>query len=131
MLKKYFYILISAIVFLSGCGTKKEYYSEKKDYVFSEEFINSVPDYVEARLPEDFTKEDAYNSFSEELLEENLNTFGRYDGLAMVNYGTSFYSTSENQGFVLKLYGINQAISQTVGEVYFFDGEEYKLLHYI
>ncbi|MBE6845916.1 MAG: hypothetical protein E7508_09490 [Ruminococcus sp.] len=131
MLKKYFTIIIFTIILLSGCGAKREYYTESEEHIFDEEFINYTPDYVTALLPEDMTKEEAYNSFPENLLEHNLAKYGRYDGLEMGNYGTAFYPTSKNQGFVLKLYGVNQSIMQSVAEVYFFDGKDYKLIHYI
>ncbi len=131
MLKKYFTIIIFTIILLSGCGAKREYYTESEEHTFDEKFINYVPDYVSALIHDDMTKEEAYSSFPKELLESNLEEFGRYDGCAMVNYGTTFYPTSEEQGFVLKLYGLNQSIMQIAAEVYFFDGKDYKLIHYI
>lgn len=131
MLKKFFLTIIFVIAILSGCEAKKEYFAESEDHIFDEEFINYVPDYVNALMEDDMTSEEAYSSFPEELLEFNLAEFGRYDGCAMVNYGTTFYPTSENRGFVLKLYGLNQSIMQSAGEIYFFDGKDYKLIHYI
>lgn len=131
MLKKYFATIILTFLFLSGCGAKKEYYTEVKEYAFAEEFINFVPDHVNALLPKDMTKEEAYSLLPKEVVEFNFAKFGRYDGYKMGNYGTTFYPISEKRGFVFKLYGLNQSIIQSVAEVYFFDGVEYKLIHYI
>ena len=131
MHKKYFIIIVLTAVFLSGCGAKREYCYESNEHIFDDAFLNYTPDYITALLPEDISKEEAYNSFSEDLLEFNLAEFGRYDGLEMGSYGASFYPTSEDEGFVLKLYGLNQAELQYAGEVYFFDGEQYKLIHRI
>ena len=44
---------------------------------FAEEFINFVPDHVNALLPKDMTKEEAYSLLPKEVVEFNFAKFGR------------------------------------------------------
>ncbi len=131
-------LAVSCMAFSTACGQNIEW----KDGVLYTEYANAdaekcaeVPKYISVQLPADaYTKYDVEklledgNQTEYDLCMANFGEFGRYDGLKETVYAAYYYPLSDDSGFLLKQYGVNQAVLQNITEVYYYRNGEYTLI---
>lgn len=129
---------VSCMAFSTACGQNAEW----RDGVLYTEYSSAdaekcaaVPDYISAQLPADaYTKYDVEklledgNKTEYDLCMANFGEFGRYDGLKETVYAAYYYPLSDHSGFLMKQYGVNQAVLQNITEVYSYQNGKYTLI---
>lgn len=129
-------LAVTGILFTASCAQNQEWISGISYTAYENadlEQCRVVPEYIATDLPADFSVADVEEYLDSDptfykLCMDNFKEYGRYDGLAVSLYSARYYPVSDNSGYLMKHYGINQAASQRISEVYYYADGEYVLL---
>ena len=122
--------MLAVLVLACGCSSRQWNKGAElgKNQSYAEQF-SKAPDYLSSLLPEDnYTDDmvqalagsDNYSDKQEyDLLMNNYEQYGRYDGLEMVAWGGAMYfALSDKEALCFVNYGVNQAGSPNSFEIY-------------
>ncbi len=127
MKNKLICVCAAAMLMLSGCSGKPIVWTEGTK--LQNEFANEVPEAIKAKLDAPLLSEEELADAKENhpaQYEQYLAYYeetGNYYGLEMTVYDATTYGN-----FVVKNYGINQAVNASYSEIYVTDGSDYKLI---
>lgn len=124
MRKNLFVILVSTMLLLCcGCSSKqwKEGTPLSDNHSLSEQF-SQAPEYLDSLLPDDPYTKDVVEKLSGtkeyELLIDNYQLYGRYDGVDMIVWDGAEYFFVSDDALCLINYGVNQAVQPECFEIY-------------
>ncbi len=129
-------LTVVSILFITSCARTREW-TNGISYTSYEnadlEQCSEIPEYIASDLPADFSasyveERSDSDQRSYQLYMDNFEKYGRYDGLAVGLYSAWYYPVSDNSGYLMKHYGVNQAARQNISEVYYYVDREYVLL---
>lgn len=131
MRKNILCLLFAVLCFFSACSAQKQWdkgteLTANQNYL---ERFSEVPGYINATLPPDSYSSDYVLKLAEsgnnrdkkeyELLTDNYDKYGRYDGLSFVVWdGARYFVMSDKETFCFINYGINQAGEPSCFEIY-------------
>lgn len=129
-------LAVTGILFTASCAKQQEWF-DGTSYTSYEnadlEQCLEIPEYIASDLPDDLYTADDIANYPEtssyyRMLMDNYEEFGRYDGLAACLFGCYYFPVSDNSGYLMKHYGVNQSTRQNKSEVYYYADGEYTLI---
>lgn len=129
-------LAVTGILFTTSCAKQQEWF-DGTSYTSYEnadlEQCRVIPEYIASDLPADFSAADVEDYLDSDptfykLCMDNFEKYGRYDGLAVALYSAWYYPVSDDSGYLMKHYGVNQATIQNISEVYYYADGEYTLI---